>query len=103
MKMKHVEKDLGFGGLADSTLKSVKEKIDELIKEYGEDAVYCIEQAYHLYSSDSYIKEYLLYQRKETPEEREERIRDEKARKAVQKARELEQLERLKEKYPDEG
>jgi len=101
MKMKRVEKDLSFNGLDGATLKRVKETIDELIEEYGEDAVFNIEKAYRPYSCDSYIREFIHYQREETPEEREIRIENEKAEKAIKKAKELEQLVRLKEKYPD--
>jgi len=82
-------------------LKTIRERIDQLIEEFGEEAELCIDYGY-----DGYNNYELTYQRLETEKEAEKRIKAtaktrerNKAKKIKQEESERKELARLLKKY----
>lgn len=90
---------LKYGGMS---IKEVRKRLDEIEAKYGdkyEDILLEVDSDYEPYSNEPTISITFKGFREETDEEYDERMAVVKAYNEVVKARELEQLEKLKAKY----
>lgn len=90
---------LKYGGMS---IKDVRERLDEIEAKYGdkyEDILLEVDSDYEPYSNEPTISITFKGFREETDEEYDERMARVKAYDETVKARELEQLEKLKAKY----
>lgn len=84
----------------DTTLKRVREQIDNLIEQYGEDARLDWDEHYRYPYDDHTSPRYtVVIDRFETDEEMAEREAKEDAQRKQQEARELKEYERLQAKF----
>lgn len=102
-KAKMVIETVSICGFDCYSLKSVREEIDELIKEHGEDATLDIDMAYEQYGNGSqYISYSINKRRPETKVEASNRKKELAKRAADQEVRERKEFERLQKKFEEE-
>jgi hypothetical protein len=79
------------------SLKDIRERIDDLIKQYGEDATLNVESVTSY--GDTSIEWSISYSREETDKEKSKRIEAEEKQKAAIEKHELDLLNKLQKKY----